>query len=297
MSRSPTGNPHALGLLDLEREPPRERDAARPDADEGEPLDAPAASTTSRAMRAIDARHPGGIHQPELAVGAVALRPSSEPAGHYTGGLRRRQRARGDRERARRPPRPATIRAVNVSDFDFDLPPEAIAQRPAPRGTSRLMTLDRATGAVAHRSVADLPSLLRAGRPPRRQRHARRPRPPLRGRRRRAAHRVPPRREDGATRRPGTASRSRDGARSRAGPSTSAPGSGAPSPGRESRGTTASPSRGRRSRRPCRASGRRRSPRTSTARAASPTRATPRTTRPSTRASRARSPRRRPAST
>jgi S-adenosylmethionine:tRNA ribosyltransferase-isomerase len=52
---------------------------------------------------------------------------------------------------------------VNVSDFDFDLPPESIAQRPAPRGTSRLLTLDRATGAVGHGSVADLPSLLRPG--------------------------------------------------------------------------------------------------------------------------------------
>ena len=52
---------------------------------------------------------------------------------------------------------------MNVSDFDFDLPPEAIAQRPAPRGTSRLMTLDRATGALAHRSVADLPSILLPG--------------------------------------------------------------------------------------------------------------------------------------
>jgi S-adenosylmethionine:tRNA ribosyltransferase-isomerase len=52
---------------------------------------------------------------------------------------------------------------VDVADFDFELPPEAIAQRPAPRGTARLMTLDRATGAFAHRSVADLPSLLRAG--------------------------------------------------------------------------------------------------------------------------------------
>ena len=52
---------------------------------------------------------------------------------------------------------------MNVSDFDFDLPPEAIAQRPAPRGTSRLMTLDRATGATGHRSVADLPALLRPG--------------------------------------------------------------------------------------------------------------------------------------
>ena len=52
---------------------------------------------------------------------------------------------------------------MDVADFDFELPPEAIAQRPASRGTARLMTLDRATGAFAHRSVADLPSLLRAG--------------------------------------------------------------------------------------------------------------------------------------
>jgi S-adenosylmethionine:tRNA ribosyltransferase-isomerase len=52
---------------------------------------------------------------------------------------------------------------VDVADFDFELPPEAIAQRPAPRGTARLMTLDRATGAFSHRSVADLPNLLHAG--------------------------------------------------------------------------------------------------------------------------------------
>lgn len=52
---------------------------------------------------------------------------------------------------------------MELSDFDFDLPPESIAQRPAPRGTSRLMTLDRRTGAVGHRSVSDLPGLLRAG--------------------------------------------------------------------------------------------------------------------------------------
>jgi S-adenosylmethionine:tRNA ribosyltransferase-isomerase len=52
---------------------------------------------------------------------------------------------------------------VNVQDFDFDLPPESIAQRPSPRGTSRLMTLHRLTGSFQDRSVADLPGLLRAG--------------------------------------------------------------------------------------------------------------------------------------
>ncbi len=52
---------------------------------------------------------------------------------------------------------------MRVADFDFHLPPEAIAQRPAPRGTARLMSLDRRTGAVSHRLVADLPELLRPG--------------------------------------------------------------------------------------------------------------------------------------
>ena len=54
-------------------------------------------------------------------------------------------------------------RSMNVSDFDFELPDELIAQDAAPRGTSRLLVLDRATSAVRHVSVADLPSILRAG--------------------------------------------------------------------------------------------------------------------------------------
>ncbi len=57
----------------------------------------------------------------------------------------------------------ATIPPVNVSDFDFDLPPEAIAQRPAPRGTSRLLTLGRNSGEIGHRNVAELPTLLNPG--------------------------------------------------------------------------------------------------------------------------------------
>jgi S-adenosylmethionine:tRNA ribosyltransferase-isomerase len=55
------------------------------------------------------------------------------------------------------------MRRMDVADFDFVLSPGSIAQRPAPRGTARLMTLDRRKGAFAHRFVADLPSLLRAG--------------------------------------------------------------------------------------------------------------------------------------
>jgi S-adenosylmethionine:tRNA ribosyltransferase-isomerase len=52
---------------------------------------------------------------------------------------------------------------MNVSDFDFNLPDELIAQEAAPRGTSRLLVVDRATGAHRHGSIVELPSLLRPG--------------------------------------------------------------------------------------------------------------------------------------
>ncbi|HYU36019.1 MAG TPA: tRNA preQ1(34) S-adenosylmethionine ribosyltransferase-isomerase QueA [Thermoanaerobaculia bacterium] len=47
-------------------------------------------------------------------------------------------------------------------DFDYDLPPDRIAQHPAPRGESRLLVLDR-EGPERHRRVRDLPELLRPG--------------------------------------------------------------------------------------------------------------------------------------
>ena len=48
------------------------------------------------------------------------------------------------------------------ADFQFELPPELIAQAPLPeRSASRLLVLDGATGAVADRHFTDLPSLLR----------------------------------------------------------------------------------------------------------------------------------------
>lgn len=51
---------------------------------------------------------------------------------------------------------------MRLSDFDFELPAEAIAQEARPRGTSRLLVLD-ALGEARHRTVADLPRLLRQG--------------------------------------------------------------------------------------------------------------------------------------
>jgi S-adenosylmethionine:tRNA ribosyltransferase-isomerase len=53
---------------------------------------------------------------------------------------------------------------VLVSDFDYDLPSELIAQHPAPeRAQSRLMVLDRASGRITHSRIAELPSHLAPG--------------------------------------------------------------------------------------------------------------------------------------
>ena len=51
-----------------------------------------------------------------------------------------------------------------VREFDFDLPPELIAQVPAPdRGDARLLHLSTSTGAVTHAWISSLPGLLRPG--------------------------------------------------------------------------------------------------------------------------------------
>ena len=53
---------------------------------------------------------------------------------------------------------------MRVSDFDFPLPPEQVAQAPpAERGTSRLLILERATGRITHAHIGDLPAWLRTG--------------------------------------------------------------------------------------------------------------------------------------
>ncbi|MBP0580969.1 tRNA preQ1(34) S-adenosylmethionine ribosyltransferase-isomerase QueA [Labrys sp. LIt4] len=53
---------------------------------------------------------------------------------------------------------------MRVSDFDFHLPPENIALRPAePRDRARLLEVDPAGNTLADRIVSDLPTLLRPG--------------------------------------------------------------------------------------------------------------------------------------
>ena len=53
---------------------------------------------------------------------------------------------------------------MKTSDFDFYLPEELIAQTPLERrDASRLLTLDKTTGAVGHHHFYDLPQFLRPG--------------------------------------------------------------------------------------------------------------------------------------
>jgi S-adenosylmethionine:tRNA ribosyltransferase-isomerase len=53
---------------------------------------------------------------------------------------------------------------LRTAAFDYELPPDRIAQRPAsPRDSSRLMVLDRASGSIEHTQFAQLPGYLRPG--------------------------------------------------------------------------------------------------------------------------------------
>ena len=53
---------------------------------------------------------------------------------------------------------------MQLSDFDYNLPPEQIAQHPLPdRSSSRLLVLDRASGKTQHLHFRDLPELIPPG--------------------------------------------------------------------------------------------------------------------------------------
>lgn len=53
---------------------------------------------------------------------------------------------------------------IELDDYDFELPRDRIAQHPLPqRDASRLLCLDRSSGARSHRTIRDLPALLRPG--------------------------------------------------------------------------------------------------------------------------------------
>ena len=53
---------------------------------------------------------------------------------------------------------------LRVSDFDYDLPAELIAQQPpTERGQSRMLVMNRATGDLRDATFAEFPSLLSPG--------------------------------------------------------------------------------------------------------------------------------------
>ena len=53
---------------------------------------------------------------------------------------------------------------MRLSDFDYDLPPDRIAQEPAPRRDgSRLLILDRSVNGTRHALFGDLPGLFHPG--------------------------------------------------------------------------------------------------------------------------------------
>ena len=53
---------------------------------------------------------------------------------------------------------------LRTDDFDYDLPEELIAEQPVtPRDASRLLVVDKSTGAWRHQSFRDLPDFLRVG--------------------------------------------------------------------------------------------------------------------------------------
>lgn len=61
-------------------------------------------------------------------------------------------------------PKKNTSISLKLSDFDYDLPAELIAQKPvSPRESARLLVMNKATGEISHRHFFDLPDLLKAG--------------------------------------------------------------------------------------------------------------------------------------
>ncbi len=52
---------------------------------------------------------------------------------------------------------------MRTADFEYELPDRLIAQAARPRGTSRLLVLDRRSGAARFARVAELPAYLAPG--------------------------------------------------------------------------------------------------------------------------------------
>jgi S-adenosylmethionine:tRNA ribosyltransferase-isomerase len=88
----------------------------------------------------------------EADVGTITAFGGCKPTRHPGSATRNESRRSG------------TLAGVELSELDYDLPHELIAQTPAAaRDASRLLVIDRARGAFADHAFADLPSVLRSG--------------------------------------------------------------------------------------------------------------------------------------
>jgi len=62
------------------------------------------------------------------------------------------------------PNAPSNATETELSQYDFELPRELIAQEPPPHRTdARMMIIERSSGRIEHASIRDLPMLVRAG--------------------------------------------------------------------------------------------------------------------------------------
>ena len=62
------------------------------------------------------------------------------------------------------PNRPDPVARFDSAAYDYDLPPDMIAQDPAePRDASRLLVLDRGAGRLVHATFRDIPRFLDPG--------------------------------------------------------------------------------------------------------------------------------------
>ena len=99
----------------------------------------------------------GSLHSPAGRQDGRAGAPKSETAGTA------REAGPGSRPGSSTVPLQGTraVQFMHISAFDYDLPPELIAQEPArPRDASRMLVLRRRGGEVEHRRFRDLPGLL-----------------------------------------------------------------------------------------------------------------------------------------
>ena len=117
-------------------------------------LSVPLRNIVSSEIFGVSVREPAGFHRNHRRDGS-----RRKLFGARAWSINRRRLRPGEGPGVR-----ATMTSMDVREFDFILPPELIAQDPAPeRGGARLLRLDRASGHLSHAFITVLPNLLLPG--------------------------------------------------------------------------------------------------------------------------------------